>query len=490
MRVAVLAVRQESNSFAPGTTSLDAFNERGLQFGENVLSAADPVLSGFIAAADHAIDIVPVVRAAAVAGPPIDTATLDTLVGYVRDGLLGVGQVDAVFASLHGACVSPAGDSVDERIATEIRAIVGPDTPLVAALDHHGWITRGFLNQVDSVVAHRTQPHDLVDTGACAARLLERQLRSGTRPHLSLRRIPMVVHQEQFSTSSGPMAQWFAHARQLETRDGIWSVSTFPMQPWLDVPDAGWSVVVVGDPAHAAQIEAAADELAEDVWARRADFDVQISLSIEAGIVAAIDHAASGRGLAVLADLGDSVFGGAHGDSTVVLDALLRERLPGPALISVTDPIVAAQCFAAGVGAAVEVALGGALSGTEPLPVRATVTAVASGRLALPGFIHESTDQGRSALLKCGDTVFVAVTERRGVGSNHPAVFERLGVDVGQCAIVCLKSAMNVQGYAEFTPTLFMVDTPGSTQGDLAGLPWRHRPKPLFPFEPVTSWRT
>jgi microcystin degradation protein MlrC len=53
----------------------------------------------------------------------------------------------------------------------------------------------------------------------------------------------------------------------------------------------------------------------------------------------------------VLADRADNAGGGAAGDSTFVLDELLRRGLQDVALALLWDPIAVDHCHAAGVGA-------------------------------------------------------------------------------------------------------------------------------------------
>ena len=96
-------------------------------------------------------------------------------------------------------------------------------------------------------VAHRTQPHDPFDTGRRAAKLLFAQVRGEIRPTMAFQRIPMMTHQEQFLTVKGPMKEWFDLAREFEKLPRVIAVSPFPMQPWMDVEEGGWTAVVVTD---------------------------------------------------------------------------------------------------------------------------------------------------------------------------------------------------------------------------------------------------
>ena len=59
---------------------------------------------------------------------------------------------------------------------------------------------------------------------------------------------------------------------------------------------------------------------------------------------------AAERGLVILSDTGDSVFGGATGDSTTILAEMLRQNINQPALLTLVDPEVVAAAIAAGIG--------------------------------------------------------------------------------------------------------------------------------------------
>ena len=75
----------------------------------------------------------------------------------------------------------------------------------------------------------------------------------------------MITPQDQYLTSAGPMKTWFDRAREWERRPGVLDVSPYPMQPWLDVLEGGWAVVVHtdGDPKLAREI---AIDMASLAW--------------------------------------------------------------------------------------------------------------------------------------------------------------------------------------------------------------------------------
>ena len=104
--------------------------------------------------------------------------------------------------------------------------------------------------------------------------------------------------------------------------------SNYPMQPWLDVAEGGWATIVVTD-GDRALAERLADELADLAWSLRDEFQVA------RGACRSTRRCAwptpSRGGVVVLSDTGDTVFGGAAGDSNLILEAMLRLRHQGHA---------------------------------------------------------------------------------------------------------------------------------------------------------------
>jgi microcystin degradation protein MlrC len=260
----------------------------------------------------------------------------------------------------------------------------------------------------------------------------------------------------------------------------VLSVSTLPMQPWLDVPEGGWAALVVtdGDPELA---EALADELADRAWALREAFCKLDSISPEA----AVRHAqAAERGLVVLTDTGDSTFGGASGDSTTILAELVRQQVPMMALVLLVDPEAVAAAIAVGIGGTLTMEVGGKLDPNfgAPLSITARVAAIGGGRFEVVMLGFESFDMGRAVLLEIG-AVRLVVSEKRGVCGNHPIVYEHFGIDVAEARMVVVKTASNWQFFQPWISEVVRVDTPGATTSHLEDLPWRHLPRPIYPLD-------
>jgi microcystin degradation protein MlrC len=268
--------------------------------------------------------------------------------------------------------------------------------------------------------------------------------------------------------------------------DNVVSVSPFPMQPWLDVPEGGWNSVVVtnNDQALANKLSA---ELAQMVWDMRDEFWVFESIPVADAVKRAV---AAPKGLVILSDTGDSVFGGATGDSTVILRELIKQQVPELALVPIVDAESTSTCWQAGAGSTLDLLLGGKLDPLfgKPLQVTAKVLALGEGVIEATMGIRSEYDMGKRALLEIGN-VRVVVSENVGVGGNHPSVYQSFGIEPATAKIAVLKTASNFQYYTDITAEVVRVDSVGPTMSHLDQFNWQHLPRPIYPLDPIASWQ-
>ncbi|MFN0052371.1 MAG: M81 family metallopeptidase [Planctomycetales bacterium] len=483
LRIAVAEIGQETNSFSPLPTTIRDFEAYGLYFGQEILERmqnAGPLGGLFQVAAERGETVTwfPLVRAWAGAGGTITTDAFDFLRDRLIAGLRESLPADALFLALHGAAASEVDDDVEGRLLEEVRQVVGSRLPVIFSLDHHANITQRMVSHATVLIGHETQPHDPLATGRKTARILFDLLEGKVRPTVAWRKIPMITPQDQFLTSQGPMREWFDQAREMERRPGVIDVSPYPMQPWLDAREGGWAVVVHTD-GNQELAETLADESAAKAWSLRADF----WKSGRTPVAAAVRQAGTAQsGLTILSDTGDSVYGGAPGDSTCILQELLAQPPSGLALVPIVDVQAVEAGFAAGVGASITLSLGGAVDRifTRPMEVTGRVAAISQG-VTLELEERGACDVGRTLLLEAGQ-LRIVVLDQRSFAINHPILYTHLGLDISEARIVVLKTASNFQFFRHWRPTLIRIDSPGTTQSDLTAFEWRHLPRPIYPL--------
>jgi microcystin degradation protein MlrC len=504
MRIAIAEISQETDTFNPIPTGLKDFEQAGLFFGDEILEKMRDVrpIGGFLAAAEEEpedVQPLPIVQAWAIAGGRMTAETLEFFEEKLVSGLKKVQPLHGVFLSLHGAAAVETVDDLEGYLLRAVREMLGDDVPVVVALDHHANVTQLMIESADVLVGHETQPHIPFETGVKAAKTLFALVKGEISPTVGWQKIPMIAPQDQFVTSGGPMKEWFDLAREIERRPGVVSVSSFPLQPWLDVEEAGWSAVVYteDDPGLARELAA---RLANRAWALRAAFYVSERLSPQEAIRQAEEAEA---GLFILSDTGDALYAGAPGDSTCLLKEMLKQGIESTAFLPMVDPGAVEEALRAGVGSEITVMVGGKqdIVFSEPVEVTGRVTAVSDGlKIELQDRAQHAqpwldsldyrgsfVDLGRTVLLEV-DSIKLVLTERRSFAINQPIMYTHLGLDVGEAKMVVVKTAVIFQYFAPWRKGLIRVDSPGMTQSNLKAFDWERVPRPIYPLDELPDW--
>ncbi len=485
-RIAVAELSHETNAFSRVRVDLAFVEQCGIAFGEDALRRAQhtaTVLAGFIDAAETlGLELVPIFAVWITPAGVVTREAYEVLLDRLLSGLAQAAPVDGVLLSLHGAMVAEHVLDADGEILRRVRTTVGPKVPVVAVLDLHANISPLMVEHADILVGYHTYPHlDQRERGRQAGLLLARLLRREVHPTAALVKPPMLPTSQRMTTDRPPMRVLMDRAEELERDPRVLDVTIAGGFPPADVPEAGLSVLVTTDGAPTLA-QRLAEELAALAWELRHDF---------LGGVASWEEAAEAirsleRGPLVLVDIADNPWTGGPGDSVELLRFLLREGVRPAALALVRDPEVVDRCFRAGVGATVEVSLGGKTDDLHgpPLAVRGTVRLLADGRYvnAGPMFAGVTVDLGRTVVLAV-EGIAVLVTER----AESPIdlnVFRAHGIEPTEQRVLALKGKGHFR--AAFEPIaerVVLVEGPGITGSDLSRLPFRHIRRPIWPLD-------
>src|SRR5262245_2464036 len=480
MRVAIGQFMEESNTFVRQRADLEHFRATQLLYGDDVvarLRGTRAEIGGFLdVLAPAGVEVVPTVPANAVSSGPGTRQAFEHVKGAILERLRAAGAVDGVLLALHGAMVlEDAADGEGELLAA-VRQAIGPAVPLVATLDLHATITPRMVQEADALVGYDTYPHiDLYETGQKAATLLLRAVRREIEPVTLFARAPMLVPAEGQGTDNQPMAGLMGDAKRLQARPGVLAVSLFPVQPWLDIPDTGFSVMAVADgPRRAAEIEPMVRQLAWQAWERRRGFTADL-LAVDDAIRRAL---AADGGPFILSESADSTGSGSPGDSTHVLERLLALGVRERCLVTVVDTPAVARAIAAGVGADVATAVGGTLDPryNRPVAITGRVRILSDGRFISSDKKSAGVEfhMGRAAVIEVG-RIAVLVTERPAF-TFDPALYRSVGLEPRDAKIVVVKSPLQFRdGYGSFARACWVVDTPGPSTARVERLDWHHR---------------
>lgn len=490
-RIAIAGLMFEANTFAPGRTGIEAFESTTFATGEEVLHVGKGLdsIAGVVAVAREAgAEIVPTTSAGALSGPTLASGVYPKLRARLLDGLAPLrGKVDGVYVQLHGAMVSEDEDDVEGDLLEAVADLM--DVPVAASFDLHCHFTARMARATPLLAGYHTLPHvDMVSTGERAMRLLLAQLQ-GREPRLAWQKIPMITSAEGQDTNHPPISEVMDRIRQLLTDPHVLDASLFMTQPWLDVPELGWSAVVItaGDEELA---RSRSSELAQMAWDRRERVlapKVPIGQALQRAADADVDLTC---GPFVLGDGADSVSAGATGDGVEVLSELLRATLTGRAQVIVTDARAARTCAAAGLGERVTVIVGGSLATDfhEPIELTGTVVTLTDGRFTSL-YPPSPVDLGTAAVVRVGTHLHVVIVERPASQLDYQ-LYNRVGLDPREAHIVVTKSA---GGYRAFFDPIARqcidVDTRGPSDSRLERMPFQRVDRPLWPLDPDLDWR-
>lgn len=483
MRVGIVSLMHESNTFAV-PTPLAAFERDRLLTGEPVreqLAGTHHEVGGFFdRLAEEGIEAVPVFAAWTMPGGTIEAGAAEDLTRRLREAVTAAGPLDSWLVAPHGAAVAETDPDFDGSWLSWLRSHVGPGVPVVGTLDLHANLSERAASAADAWFAYRTNPHlDQHATGVDAAKLLARTLRGEVKPTTAAAFPPLVVNIEAQATAESPCRELMAASDDIRRRRGVLAVSVLLGFPYADVPQMGSSLTVTtdNDPALAKRYAA---ELAGWWWDRREQFRGKLN-SVED----AVRTAATAPGPVCLLDMGDNVGGGSPADSTVLVHELTRQTVR-PAVACLNAPDAVAACATAGVGATLALSVGQPL-----LTARCTVRGLYDGVFEETEARHGGLrryDQGPTAVVASDSGLTLMLTSRR----TAPFSLRQLtafGVDPARFRVLVAKGVhAPVAAYAPVCRTLIRVNTPGLTSADLSHFTYRHRRRPLFPFDPDTAW--
>jgi microcystin degradation protein MlrC len=488
MRIAIGQLWQETNTFNPLPTTRADFEAFGVMRGAELVERMADMneLGGFIQslrAWPEKPEIVGLVRLPAW---PAGLATAETfawLRAELVEALRAALPVDAVLLALHGSLAADGTPDVEGDLLEECRALVGPRTPLVATLDLHANVTGRMVRAADALVLYHTAPHiDVFETGRRGAAVL-RRMADGARPVTAFQKLPLVVPAERANTQDPESVSYAIRERleALERQPRVLAAGLATVQPWLDVPELGSAVVVVTD-GDAELAGARCAELAALVWERRRDYLPELA-SVEDAVRAAFAEA---DGLVVLGDGADATTSGAPGDGNALLREMLKYDWRRPALVTLVDPELVAEAARRGVGAEFTAALGGKRDRrfAAPLPAAVRVASLFEARFVMSGHLARNMpiDMGPSAVLRIGN-IHLVVTSRSGP-HFAPQLFEAAGLDPFAAQLLVAKSPCGFRAaYQAKAKRIFSVRAPGCAPADFWRYPYRHIPRPLWPWD-------
>ncbi len=490
MRIGIVGFMHESCTFVDGPTVHEDFVRDVIVAGSamgDFFRTGHHEITGFMRGLDEAgIEALPLYFARANPWGPITDACWRPLIQDLLRAVAQAGQLDGLLVAPHGAAVGETEPDLDGYWLMELRKQVGPDLPVINTLDLHANLTPRMIAASNATIPYRENPHlDQLARGLQAARLMADTVQGRVQPTQAAAFPRFIINIERQRTAEPHCRALYEHLLAQEGRVGVLASGVTLGFPYADVPEMGSAFIVVtnDNPAQAQQL---ANESALWLAQRQADFT-----GVMIDPATAVKQSVSSAKPVCLLDMGDNVGGGSPGDGMVLAHALRQHAPQLQSFLLLWDPAAVEQAVQAGVGAAIDVALGGrSMPCYGPtLQAKATVRGLYDGQVREHTVVHYGFthfDMGPSAVLQVDNLTILVTTHR-----TYPASLNQLtacGLDPAQFDVLIAKGVhAPVGAYQRVCQTFIRVNTPGATSADLGDFTFHHRRRPLYPFEQLSA---
>lgn len=483
MRVFVASLATETNTFSPLYVDRSAFETAfycppGMHPDTPTLCSAPVVAARRRAGTDGFI----LIEGTATWAEPAGLVSRDAYES-LRDEILGQIErampLDVVLFGLHGAMVARGYDDCEGDLLARTRAIVGPGCVIGAELDMHCHLTDKRVAAADVLVAFKEFPHtDFLERAEDLVDLCLRTARGEARP---VSEVFDCRAMSGFMTSRQPGRDFVDRMLAMEGRDGILSISVAHGFAAADVYDVGTKVLVVADgEPNRPKARTLAEALGREILGWGPSGGSPHHYKPEEAVAQA--RAEEGQPI-VFADRWDSPGGGVAGDSSAMVEVLLRHPDLPAAIGALWDPVAVSLCRGAGAGAQIPLRFCGKAASTSGDPIDAVVTVRATtDDLRIP-FEQSWVSLGPAAAITIGNLDIVLVTGRAQTFS--PPAFTDLGIDLSRKKMVVVKSSNHFYAaFSKIAARIHYLDTGGPYPADVTKVTYHKARRPLAPLDP------
>ena len=383
---------------------------------------------------------------------------------------------DAIYLVLHGAMVCESTPDVEGEVLRRIRNLPNATSkPIFGVYDLHANFSSAMAQYADCLVAYRENPHtDARKSAIRAAELLMRHFKTGEVPSIQLRQLPLILAPTNTGTDDEPIFSLEKRARELEEEyEHVWTININAGFAFADTPDTGVSLQAIGTKDATTVIEQL-----EAVATQSETVGVPPELDIESVMTSLREPV---DGVTVLVEPSDNIGGGAPGDGTECLRALIMHRIEDSA-ICLNDPEAVQMLANCEMGDIRTLWLGGKGSQLDHGPLELEVEFISRST----GQFELENKQSHLASM-CGNQFDMgpcAVVSHKNIRilltSNKTPPFDlgqwrSQGIDPEKLNVVVVKAA--IAHHAAYDPIAvrsFTVDTAGPCSTNLKRLPYKN----------------
>lgn len=479
MKIFSASLATETNTFSPIPTGMAAYKARGFYpagtHPDRMQLFSGPLWAARQRAQGRDWTLIEGLTAGATPAGTTTRVAYETLRDQVLDDLRNAGPVDIALFGLHGAMVADGYDDCEGDLVSRARAIVGPDTVIGVELDPHCHMTKLKTESADFVVCFKEYPHtDILDRAYDLVDLCVAKAEKRIKPTLAVYDCNMI---SIMHTSRAPMRGFVDKLLAMEGHDGILSISIAHGFPWGDVPDMGSKVLVYTDD-NAAQAAELAEKLGQEIIGFRDEL-APVYPAPDAALDQALAH---GDFPVVLADSADNAGGGAPSDSNFILQRILERGVTGVAVGPYWDPVAVSLCFEAGLGAQMNLRVGGKVAPVSGDPLDLSCRVVALTRQAeMTGLAGTPAQLGDVAVVETqGVTLVITTVRNQAMGAD---LFTQFGLDLSALKLIVVKSSQHFYAsFSKIAKKVIYVETPGAITQDYKSLPYVKARRDIWPL--------
>ncbi len=480
----------ETHSFVEETTGLSDFT---IQRGDDMLFCigdSSPLGGALESAEKFGWEVLPTVDYRTQPSGVVEDEVVETFwfefTNRSRDALAA--GVDAIYLVLHGAMVSQSFPDVEGEILTRIRGLHGTkNIRIFGVVDLHANFSARMAAHANCLVAYRENPHtDARQAAQDAAALLERSFATGIIPRSFWQHPPLMWAPTGTGTASDPMRSLEELARQIEVENpDIWAVNVLGGFSFADTPETGVSFAISTVGSETAAREKL-EELSQLAWEQRAQGNA-LETPIESVLKELLPLP---PGLTVLVEPSDNIGGGAPGDGTGILRALVKHQLNNSA-VAINDPEAVTELRSLAIGARTTLPIGGKGSRLDagPLTLNVELISRSEGQFQLEdkqshlaSMVGDSVDMGPCAVVR-HEGISILLTSKK-TPPFDLGQWRSQGIEPTKLSVIGVKAAVaHRRAYDPIAQRMFWVDTPGPCSSNLQNLPFRHVKRPIYPLD-------
>lgn len=483
--------KQETNRYAKGVSGLAEYQQREYSFGEeelrNAFQGTKSEMGGFLDVLDQKSDcqLIPVCALNASPGPVTAQSIWEEVCNALVYTIQEAQKVDGILLALHGAMVTEEMEDGEGELLEVLRSYVGPDVPIVATLDLHANVTEKMIQHATAFFSCDYYPHtDFYECGVRAACCIWDTIAGRIHPVMKWNKLNLIF--PYVMTQSASFIPLLRKAQSWREMGTLLNSSICHGFFASDIYEQGAAVVTVAD-GDTLLAQELADDLAADIWDSR-DYLGRTFYTADEAIKIALD---ADTFPVVIADVADNPGSGATTDSVVLLKKLLEAGIQDTALAVLYDPETVAQAKKAGIGAKLDVILGGKLA---PEITGGPLFCSALVKNLTDGYVENTGPMNTGVVLPYGDCALLQVEGVQViVCSNHTQpydleIYRHCSIVPENMKLLVVKSAVHFRAsFGLIASKILDVETPALGPMNPQMLPLAHSRRPIYPLDSVVE---